>query len=177
LEGIADMRIEREEIKIRISGLSNGLHEYHFVASPADVGLDDAFRKPVSLDVALEKSSRQIYLKADIASEGNFTCDRCLDDFSTAIASKLSIFYAFSEPEAENAEGDDVRILTPETMYLEITDDVRQSIMLAVPLKLLCMEECKGLCPHCGINRNRQSCKCHEQEETDTRWEKLKKIL
>jgi len=171
------MKNEHEELKIRISGLSNGVHEYHFHASPSEVGLDEAFRSPVSLDVEIEKSARQIYLKSEIAASGSFTCDRCLEDFEKTVASSLNLFYVFSDAEAEQFDADEVRVIAPETMHLDITDDVRQSILLAVPLKLLCTDECKGLCPHCGVNWNRETCVCCETHDTDPRWESLKKIL
>jgi uncharacterized protein len=171
------MRNDNEELKIRISGLSNGVHEYHLVAQPADMGLDDAFRTPVSLDVSLEKSNRQIYLKSEISAAGNFTCDRCLEDFEKAISGKMNTVYVFSQDDAEKNDGDEIRIISPETMNLDITDDARQAILLAVPLKLLCSDDCKGLCPHCGVNWNQQACKCRDTQETDTRWENLKKIL
>ena len=171
------MRNEQEELKIRISGLSNGVHEYHFTASPAALGLHDAFRTPVSLVAELEKNTRQIYLKTRIAAGGLFVCDRCLDEFEREISSRLNLIFVFGESDAQMFEGDDVRIIQPETPAIDITDDVRQSIMLAVPLKLLCVDECSGLCPHCGTNWNKESCTCRDNKETDTRWESLKKIL
>jgi uncharacterized protein len=170
------MRNDHEELKIRISGLSNGVHEYHLVAQPADMGLDDAFRTPVSLDVSLEKSTRQIYLKSEISAAGNFICDRCLEGFEKAISGKMNTVYVFSQDDAEKNDEDEIRIIAPETMNLDITDDARQAILLFVPLKLLCREDCKGLCPHCGVNWNQQACRCRDTQETDTRWESLKKI-
>jgi uncharacterized protein len=171
------MRNDHEEIKIRISGLSNGVHEYHLTAQPSDMGLDDAFRKPVSLEVSLEKSSRQIYLKAEILVEGSFTCDRCLEGFEKAISGKMSIVYVFSQDETERNGEEEVRIISPETTSLDLTEDARQAIMLSVPLKLLCSDDCKGLCPHCGVNWNQRACRCRDTQETDSRWESLKKIL
>ncbi|MFI5251506.1 MAG: YceD family protein [Bacteroidota bacterium] len=171
------MRNDHEEIKIRISGLSNGVHEYHFDALPADLGLEEAFQTPVSLDVELEKSSRQLYLKSKIIADGIFICDRCLGEFKQTLSNQMNTVFVYNESDSKDDDGDEIRVITPETMSIDITDDVRQAIILAVPLKMLCSEDCKGLCPHCGVNRNIRSCKCREIKEIDPRWEKLKKIL
>ncbi len=170
------MKREPNEIKIRISGLSNGIHEYHFEVQPADLLLPEEFNSPVKIDVELDKETRQIFLKARVAASGLFVCDRCLDQFTQKIASQFSLFYVFSELDSGKFPADDVRVISPDTMYIDITDDTRQSILLTVPLKLLCREDCKGLCPHCGMNWNLKSCDCHQGDEIDTRWERLKKI-
>jgi uncharacterized protein len=60
-----------------------------------------------------------------------------------------------------------------ESLLLE--DALREQVLLAVPLKTLCREDCKGLCPHCGKNLNESQCSCAEQRE-DPRWAALKEI-
>ena len=55
-------------------------------------------------------------------------------------------------------------------MLLE--DVLREQLVLALPMRTLCIEECKGLCPQCGKNRNTGACKC--QPANDARWEALK---
>jgi uncharacterized protein len=59
--------------------------------------------------------------------------------------------------------------------YIDLDDDVRQYILLAIPQKLLCRDECQGFCPTCGVNKNIVSCTCGAQEE-DSRWDALKKL-
>jgi uncharacterized protein len=172
------MTMDKEKINIRISGLSNGEHEYHFSVPPADLTLPEEFDSPVTVDAVLDKSARQMYLRASIAASGTFTCDRCLERFARAVTSQIALFYVYSELDAGSFPADDVRIISPDTMYIDITDDVRQSILLAVPLKMVCTDECKGLCPHCGTNWNTASCNCREtSEESDPRWDRLKNII
>ena len=70
---------------------------------------------------------------------------------------------------------DDIRKLTSDTNIIDISDAVRDSVLLAVPLKLLCREDCAGLCQRCGKNLNHAadgSCDCGTGE-TDSRWNKL----
>jgi uncharacterized protein len=58
---------------------------------------------------------------------------------------------------------------------IDLADDVRQTVVLAVPLKLLCKEECKGLCPRCGADLNKELCIC-PPEALDARWETLRRF-
>ena len=55
---------------------------------------------------------------------------------------------------------------------MELEDSLREQILLAVPIKSLCRYDCKGLCVHCGVNRNQQSCDC-DQTKPDPRWAPL----
>lgn len=171
------MTKEKDEIKIRISGLANGTHEYHFTVQPEDLALPAEFLPPIAVDVTLDKAARQIFLKAAISAPGTFTCDRCLERVENHLESAVSLFFAHSETDSGKFPAEEIRVITPDAPYIDITDDVRQAILLSVPLKLLCNEGCKGLCPHCGVNWNTTSCDCIERDEMDPRWENLKHIL
>lgn len=170
-------RIENDNpMKIRISQLSSGLHEYHFSSKPSDVGLEENFQKDVNVDVVLDKTQRQIFLKVDIHTSGHFPCDRCLEDFVQPIVSYYNMLYVMDAQDADKNPVDEIQIISPETTYIELTEDVRQIVILSIPLKLICKDECKGLCSQCGANWNYKSCMCHE-EVTDSRWEPLKNLL
>jgi uncharacterized protein len=164
------------EFRINISNLSEGIHEYRFETEPLNIGLDERFRGVVRVDVHLDKSISQIFLQAAIKAEGSFICDRCLENFQQAINSAYSIMYVQgtrSTIEVEKEE--ELQILRADTNYIDLDDDVRQYILLTVPQKLLCREECQGFCPTCGVNKNFESCTCDNQT-IDPRWEALKKL-
>lgn len=143
---------------------------------PAEIGMDERFVAPVKVQATLEKNPKHVYLKADIRSDGVFTCDRCLDDFRREIETSYNLLYKFGSEEGTAPGDQEIVYIHPEASFVDIADDVRQYSILAVPQKLLCREDCKGLCPTCGINRNRASCKC-ESEEVDQRWQGLRKFL
>jgi uncharacterized protein len=67
----------------------------------------------------------------------------------------------------------EVSYYTGEGVLLE--DVLREQVLLAVPLKTVCREDCRGLCPHCGRNLNVEQCNCAEPLE-DPRWSALKEI-
>ncbi len=152
----------RDLLKIRISGLSNGLHEYHFSSDPSDIGLGSNFTAPVEVNAALDKSSRQMYLKASVQTSGLFACDRCVEEFEQLLEGSYSMLYVYNEYELGNREPAEVQVINPDAVYIDLTEDVRQMTLLSVPLKLLCKEDCKGLCPQCGTNKNIRTCACSE---------------
>ena len=59
---------------------------------------------------------------------------------------------------------------------IDIDEMVREQLLLALPAQILCREDCKGLCPECGGDRNLNECKC-EEVEIDPRWSGLKEIV
>jgi uncharacterized protein len=168
---------QSDEIKIRISGLSNGLHEYHFSSDPLDVGLKGSFTKPVVINAVIDKTPGQIYLKSDVTTSANFQCDRCLEEFDYEISTRCNMFYIYDELDAGKFSEDEVKVVSPDMVAIDFTDDVRQMILLAIPLKLLCREECSGLCPRCGTNWNNASCGCEQNEQTDPRWQGLQRLM
>ncbi len=164
------------DLKIRISGLSNGLHDYQFSPEPSSIGLGQNFRVPVEVDAHLDKAPRQILLRAEIRTAGTFACDRCLESFEQPIAARLNLFYIFDELDAGKLPPDEVKVISPDTVTIDLTEDVREMVMLSVPLKLLCREDCKGLCPQCGADWNVSACDC-QQQVSDPRWSGLQDLL
>lgn len=164
------------EIRIRISGLSSGLHEYHFSITPSDIGLDEHFHSSIEVDAHLDKASHQLYLKTAIRTSASFECDRCLDGFEQQLSIRYTMFYIYDEQESGKFPEDEVQIINPDTVYLELAEDVRQFVLLSVPLKLLCKEDCKGLCTNCGTNWNHASCDC-KRELIDSRWSGLQNLM
>jgi uncharacterized protein len=165
-----------DELRIRISGLSNGLHEYQFSAVPADLGLDARFSGMVDVDAHLDKTTRQLYLKTDIRAAGRFECDRCLDQFERQLATTYGTMYVYDEIDSGGVPPDEVQVINPDTVSINLAEDVRQYVLLSVPLKLLCKDECRGLCPICGTNWNHATCDC-SRDAIDSRWSGLKDLL
>ena len=165
-----------DALKIRISGLSNRLHEYHFSTAPSEIGLEHNFTDAVNVDAVLDKTPGQLYLKAKIRTSGQFSCDRCVEEFKLMINGWYAMFYVYDDLGVEKFETEEVRVINSDTVHIDITEDVRQMTILSVPLKLLCKEDCKGLCPECGTNRNVRSCAC-KGDYVDARWEGLEGLL
>ena len=164
------------EFRINISNLSEGIHEYHFEAKPSKIGLDERFNGTVEVEAQIDKSVRQIFLQAEILAEGSFFCDRCLEKFHQEITTAYSMLYVQDARSTVDLNQDEeIQILTADTNYIDLDEDVRQYILLTIPQKLLCREDCQGFCATCGINKNIASCTCGAPA-IDSRWDALKKL-
>jgi uncharacterized protein len=162
-------------MRIQVGSLSNGIHTYHFQAASDDLGLPENFSRQVKVDVTLDKQGSQMFLRAMVSTEASFLCDRCLSEFSGPLAQEYHMYYLSDPEEADRFDEAEVQLLSPALNAIDIGEDVRQTLLLGVPLKLLCSESCRGLCPTCGVNRNLASCDC-EERLPDPRWDALRKL-
>lgn len=162
-------------MKIHVGGVSEGVHEYRLEAPASTLTLAENFLGEVVVDVVLEKTGKQIFLKARIRTTGVFACDRCLERFTVPLTSAYQMNYLLEGTEPVNVDPAEVQYLAPGSTVIDLTEDVRQTILLSVPLKLLCVETCEGLCPRCGKNLNTGACDCTETS-VDPRWEKLRSL-
>ncbi len=161
-------------MKIPVAGLPEGVHEFAFDSPAAALGLDGGFRDiHVSLNVT--KSERELFLQGRIETRLEGVCDRCLTDVTTPLAPTLIVHYLFSEEDAGRYDPAETQLLAPGTPSVDIADDVRQVVQLTVPLKLLCKESCKGLCPTCGKDLNEGPCDCRPVP-MDPRWDALREL-
>jgi uncharacterized protein len=163
-------------LRLNISKLSEGVHTYRLETPPDDIGLDQRFDRQVRILATLEKTSRQLLLQVELKTGGLFCCDRCLDEFRMEIGNTYKIAYLPAGDATGGLEGFEVQFLHTDANVIDMGEDVRQYALLALPVKLLCKEECAGLCPVCGINKNRDLCE-HTQEGYDPRWSVLKRFL
>ena len=161
-------------MKIQVGGLSEGVHRFHFDVPAAEVGLGEQF-SDVQTDVELDKTPNQVMLKAAIHTAAHFSCDRCTAPFASRLDSGYRMHYVWNEQDSGQYDVAEVQVIPQGSTIIDISEDVRQTVLVAVPLKLLCREDCLGLCPHCGKDLNDGLCDC-SAEEVDTRWEKLRAL-
>lgn len=163
-------------MKIHISNLSEGVHQYDFHEDASELGLDERFGGQVMVKAELEKRRSQFFLRVKLETVGRFICDRCADEFDMSLSNEYRMAYVFSRKDAEGYDEDEIALIKESTNVIDISDDVRQFVILSVPLKLLCKEDCAGLCSTCGANLNYEECKC-EKDAFDPRWETLRSMV
>jgi uncharacterized protein len=125
------------------------------------------------------KVIQDIRVVGDLATRIAVKCARCLELVPSDLKSSFDLLYRTRGierrgPESSISEAEtEIGFYTGDGLLLE--DVLKEQVLLAVPLKALCREDCKGLCPGCGCNRNRESCKCAPAAR-DERWAALGKI-
>ena len=139
---------------------------YEVLVLPASLSLDYEeadFIKPLSCAVQLfRQGDDNVYVTADIETEISVECRRCITPFAVDIATKLELLFSMSRESPEESEADE-RYYDGETV--DISEDVRQMLVLEIPAWALCSETCEGLCLECGAELNSDGCSC---ETVDT---------
>ena len=129
-----------------------------------DIDIPDFTLHQVDVSCLITKASGTVFIKGTFSALIYVDCSRCLEQTSLPIGSDFA--YTLIPAKAETRE--DLE-LTPEELeisyyqgdFIDLTSIICEQIILQVPIKALCSEECKGLCPHCGTNLNISSCDCH----------------
>jgi len=123
------------------------------------------------------KVIKDIRLRGRLTAGFELQCARCLEPVSQEIARDFELLY---RPLGADAGRDELSVTDAEAEIgyyqgdgLLLEDVLREQVVLAAPLKAICREDCRGLCPHCGRNLNLEQCTCAEPIE-DPRWEALK---
>jgi uncharacterized protein len=161
-------------VKIKIKNIEDGLHYFEFDEKPQSVGLEEPFSKYLKVTCKMDKSQGQIVLDCDLKVHTDFECDRCSEEFEAELESSFQLLYFFDK---ENIDEDDANTfyITPEEDYIDISKEVNEYAMLSVPMKIICVESCKGLCAGCGVDLNKEECKC-SKDEVRPEWEELLKL-
>jgi uncharacterized protein len=163
-------------IKIKISNLANGRYEFDFSGDVNELDIPEPFSGKFKTNIALTKFDNQIILDSETVIPTSLVCDRCTRDFQSEIHSKFRMVYLFrTNFEESEKEKVDVVYLHPEADKIDLDKDIRDFAILAIPMKRLCSEDCKGLCPKCGKNLNDGPCNC-TIEIIDPRWEPILKM-
>jgi len=120
-----------------------------------------------------------IRLVGSVQAQLEFSCARCLDPVKQDVDWAFDLIY---RPQGVDRRADEVSISEAETEIgyyqgegLLLEDVLREQVLLATPVRALCREDCKGLCPQCGRNLNVEECHC-ETHLSDPRWEALHEI-
>jgi uncharacterized protein len=153
-----------------------------FVAryTPDELPLEDELTRLVS-EVKLEgrasKWREQVRLRGIIDASVEVRCDRCVAPVVIPVNAEFDATYVPAEvlttdAEATELQEDDLTFATYEGDVLELEELAREQLLLALPARHLCREDCKGLCPTCGEDLNAEACHC-EQREIDPRWAAL----
>ncbi|MBN2621203.1 DUF177 domain-containing protein [candidate division WOR-3 bacterium] len=119
----------------------------------------------IEAQVGLRASAIGIIADFHITYSATFSCVRCLDIFETTCHADLSLNYVTGVDPHAHAENVDLsRIDINKTYYsgpyIDLKIGIREAILLYLPIAPLCREDCAGLCPKCGANKNRKQCAC-----------------
>lgn len=142
---------------------------------PSWEGIDLRFSAPLSVSgqvhwIASGEVLARLRLRGFLAQE----CRRCLEPVRVRVDEELDLVFAPMEEGGGTDEGN-VRPFPEGEGDLDLTEAIREEVILSQSPLALCKPDCKGLCPRCGVNLNEEPCQC-SQEELDPRWEALRAL-
>ena len=134
-------------IRIAVRDIASKGLEINQTIPKEGIGLTDEeidLRSPLAVEAHLEKIENVVVAQAQVKVTHGYVCSRCLEDF----ARQENMDYHFDFP------------LEPGMEYIDLGEEIRQEMILANPARILCKDDCKGICPKCGANLNVETCKC-----------------
>jgi uncharacterized protein len=119
------------------------------------IDYDDNLR--IDLNVTKDGTD-SVIINGTVKGAVNLTCGRCLEKISQAIDAEFAVI--FKEKSAIDSDDEASDVHSYSNNEIDLKDYLFETIMLELPLKPLCSEDCKGLCPVCGRNKNKEKCDC-----------------
>ena len=159
------MFIEIEDLK------PEPLHVHH-VYSIREIHFsheDAALNAPVATDFVLTHKDRDLRVDGTFKTVIRFTCSRCTKKFSRSLAARFDLCYQpqpkWSKEDTEiELRYEDMDVAYYDGIALDVDLMVLEQIELAMPMKFVCQEDCKGLCYRCGADLNEGACLCRNEK-------------
>ena len=170
-------------MRIDLADLEDGKAEFAHVYEPANLDLGDERAKlcgPATVSGKIRQAATEVFVDGSVESCVQVDCDRCLKPIQLPVNNQFSLEYITDS----DYESTHTAELTEELMSVSVFDGktidvdeiVKEQILLTLPTRSLCREDCKGFCPTCGADNNSRTCDCSEIE-IDPRWAGLKDLM
>jgi uncharacterized protein len=137
---------------------------------------DFELEEPPMLEGRAIRAGQDIRLRGEIKAAISAPCDRCLNEVTIPIEIPFDLFYAPADASADQAAERELRerdldFAVYENDQIDLDELLLEQLELSLPSRVLCREECRGLCPQCGADLNIEQCECKPQ--IDPRWQAL----
>lgn len=170
-------------MRVELASLEDGKGKFAYTYEPGELVLEDErlrLASPVTVSGEIRREDARVKVNGRVEARIQVECDRCLQPVELPVSSKFKLKYVSKQDyEAERAvelSEEDLDLSVFDGEAIDIDALVTEEILLAVPDHLLCQDDCKGICPQCGIDRNSADCGC-DNTEVDPRWSGLKELV
>ena len=169
-------------MRIELENLEGSKGDFAHVYQPDELNPVDervSLIAPATVNGKVRLSGNQVFVNGHVETRAQVECDRCLKPVELPVNVDFTLEY-ISDSDYESI---DTAELTEAEMsvsvfdgaVLDVDEIVKEQILLTVPTRMLCREDCKGICPECGADRNTGECDC-VTNDTDPRWAALKNL-
>lgn len=167
------MRVDIREVRKAHGAREDVLHD-----GPLMLG-DLRFEGPAHVSLRLSNAASRILVRGLLRGDVVLDCARCAEPFKARVNADIEEeFLPAGSPEVpdeKDSPWSDLSVYTEDDIEIDLTEILRQNVIAALPIKALCREDCRGLCPICGENQNRASCACSTERE-DPRLQPLRDL-
>lgn len=126
------------------------------------------FKTPLTIDLEVAPATDYIEVAGRLTVVVELACSRCLEPFDLPLTHRFDLTYSQKIPKALHGDESQGEELTAEQIgviyykgeEIDFTDAIQEQVVMALPYKTLCKEDCKGLCLHCGTDFNHNTCQC-----------------
>ena len=163
------MRIELDKLEGNRSAFAHTYEAGEIVLDEETARLTEA----PQINGRVARSGQEVRLRGTVTARAEVECDRCLKTVDVPIETQFDVTYIptvdYESAATAELQEEDLSVSVFDGEAIDIDDLVREQVLLALPPRMLCGEECKGLCPVCGADRNQTECAC-APTEIDPRW-------
>lgn len=160
-------------LKINISNLQDGELDYDFIISAGELEIDEVrIVSDITIKANLYKTGNQFDINVKLKGKFKLQCDRCIEYYEQEFDNSFEVIYKydFSTDEIENEE-DDIKFISPKTSFINLMEDVRDYIVLSIPMKHV-PPEINNVCIYCNRD-TAEILKIESKIEVSPVWEKL----
>ena len=160
-------------MKLNLDNLPFGRSALEVEATfPAEDGEDGGAGLSVRGELAVDNTDSRVLVGGELAVACEAVCDRCLEPFALTYAASVDIQIVRTKAAAPDEDQPDTWVLHQVRGEVDLDGPLREAAWLDRPYKLICREDCLGICPACGADRNLKDCDC-PREPADPRWDGL----
>lgn len=159
-------------LKLYVNGMRDGQQPFERIVPPSALPPEDDYRvvEPLELSLLITKDKAKLEVAGSARTVLELACSRCLDGHRVPVTAEFDLLYlplddAPAGGEELEVADEDVNTAFYRDGVIDLAEMVHEQLYLALPMKPLCREDCRGLCPACGVNRNTTDCGC------DPRWQ------
>jgi len=131
-----------------------------------------------AVDVSYSRSGSEYHFHGSVNAELNTSCHLCLEQVREPVDSEFAVIVRRGERRPSDSddadETGDYITLSATQHEVSLDEHIREGVILSLPIKVVCREGCKGLCPTCGVNLNNETCNC--EQAPDPRWDSLRAL-
>jgi uncharacterized protein len=128
------------------------------------IKIEDLLVKDLESTVRISRTREGLLLQVSAQARVETSCVRCLDDFFLPIEVDFEELYQFPSRHREETD-----LILPADGYIDLDPLYWEYLILAIPIKRLCTEDCKGLCVICGANLNETTCEHHQEPDVTSK--------